>query len=44
VSAAPLCQRTSTGRFAFDHPFLVLIRDTKTGTIMFAAQVQRPTK
>jgi serpin B len=26
----------------FDHPFLFLIRDTKTGTIMFAAQIQNP--
>jgi serpin B len=26
----------------FDHPFLFLVRDTKTGTIMFAAQVQNP--
>lgn len=26
----------------FDHPFLFLVRDTKTGAIMFAAQVQNP--
>jgi len=27
---------------SFDHPFLFLVHDTKTGTIMFAAQVQNP--
>jgi serine protease inhibitor len=27
---------------SFDRPFLFLVRDTKTGTIMFAAQVQNP--
>jgi serpin B len=27
---------------SLDHPFLFLIRDTKTGTIMFAAQIQHP--
>jgi serine protease inhibitor len=27
----------------FDHPFLFLVRDTKTGTILFAAQVSDPT-
>jgi serpin B len=26
----------------FDHPFLFLVRDTKTGAILFAAQVQNP--
>jgi len=29
-------------RIALDHPFLFLIRDTQTGTIMFAAQIQHP--
>ncbi|MGH8960071.1 MAG: serpin family protein [Jatrophihabitantaceae bacterium] len=27
----------------FDHPFLFLVRDTKTGAIVFSAQVQDPT-
>jgi serpin B len=27
---------------SLDHPFLFLIRDTQTGTIMFAAQIQHP--
>ena len=26
----------------FDHPFLFLVRDTKTGAILFASQVQDP--
>lgn len=26
----------------FDHPFLFLVRDTKTGAILFASQVQNP--
>lgn len=29
-------------KMTFDHPFLFLIRDTVTGTILFAAQVQNP--
>jgi serpin B len=29
-------------RISLDHPFLFLIRDTTTGTIMFAAQIQHP--
>jgi serpin B len=31
---------TVTPRISLDHPFPLLIRDTKTGTIMFAAQIQ----
>ena len=31
------------GRIDLDHPFLFLVRDTHTGAILFAAQVQRPT-
>ncbi|MEO8887750.1 MAG: serpin family protein [Jatrophihabitantaceae bacterium] len=27
----------------FDHPFLFLVRDTKTGAIVFSAQIQDPT-
>jgi serine protease inhibitor len=27
----------------FDHPFLFLVRDTVTGTILFASQVADPT-
>jgi len=29
-------------QISLDHPFLFLIRDTKTGTILFAAQIQHP--
>lgn len=29
-------------KMTFDHPFLFLIRDTVTGTILFAARVQNP--
>jgi serpin B len=31
-----------TMQIAIDHPFLFLIRDTKTGAILFAAEVQNP--
>lgn len=27
---------------AFDHPFLFLVRDTQTGTVLFAGQIQDP--
>ena len=27
----------------FDHPFLFLVRDTRTGTVLFAAEIQDPT-
>ena len=33
-----------TPSISLDHPFLFLIRDTKTGTIMFAAQIQHPNR
>jgi len=33
---------TSKVRVVFDHPFLFLVRDTKTGAILFAAEVQNP--
>jgi serpin B len=32
-----------TQRMTFDHPFLFLVRDTRTGAILFAAQVTDPT-
>jgi Serine protease inhibitor len=30
-------------RLTFDRPFLFLVRDTKTGTVLFAAEVRNPT-
>jgi serpin B len=33
---------TATQQIVLDHPFLFLIRDTKTGTIIFAVQIQHP--
>jgi serpin B len=32
----------NTRTIALDHPFLFLIRDTRTGAILFAAQIQNP--
>jgi serpin B len=41
ISAIPVSVSV-TRPIVLDHPFLFLIRDTKTGTIMFAAQIQHP--
>jgi len=41
ISAVPVALPV-TRPIALDHPFLFLIRDTTTGTIIFAAQIQHP--
>jgi serpin B len=38
----PTAARVPAPTVSFDHPFLFLIRDTTTGAILFASQIQNP--
>ena len=42
VVAARAAPREEPRRFAADHPFLFLIRDVETGTILFMGRVSDP--
>jgi serine protease inhibitor len=42
ISAIPVSASTGLGEIEFNRPFLCLIRDTTTGTILFASLVQNP--
>lgn len=43
VGMTALSAHVQPPRLAFDHPFLFLIRDTATGAIVFATELQDPT-
>lgn len=43
VSVQPSDAHSTTATIAFDHPYLFLIRDTTTGTILFSSVVNNPT-
>jgi serine protease inhibitor len=43
VSVVPTDAHTSQA-ITFDHPYLFVIRDTVTGTILFSSVVNDPTK
>jgi serpin B len=43
TAMAGTAMRAETKQITLDHPFLFLIRDTKTGAILFASEVQHPT-
>ena len=42
VSVQPSDAHSTTATIAFDHPYLFLIRDTVTGTILFSSVVNNP--
>jgi serpin B len=43
ISAVPAAAIEVSASLDFDHPFLFLVRDTGTGTILFATEFQGPT-
>ncbi len=43
ISAVPAAAIEVSASLDFDHPFLFLVRDTSTGTILFATEFQGPT-